>query len=401
MPDTPSPRREAVVGDPLERRGPHRRFLEPLAGRAVWPPPIWLMRQAGRYLPEYRATRKEAGGFLQLCYTPRLAAEVTLQPIRRYGFDAAILFSDILVVPDALGQPVRFEEGEGPKLDPLREAADLTRLDPDRLHRHLTPVYETVARLRQDLPAETALIGFCGAPWTVATYMISGEGSSDQAHARTFAYRDPDAFGRLIDILVEASIAYLGRQIEAGADVVQIFDSWAGSLPEDELERWVIGPTMAIVAGLAARHPTVPVIGFPRGVFEGLAQAFVERTGVSGVSCDTSMPLAAMRRLQAANAVAVQGNLDPLLLVAGGVPLDARVDDILAALGNGPFIFNLGHGIVPQTPPEHVARLVERVRRAAPPPHAVPAATIPSAAATTTTKSPAKAAGRGMSKGKR
>jgi uroporphyrinogen decarboxylase len=340
-----------------------RRFLKPLSGEALSPPPIWLMRQAGRYLPEYRATRKEAGSFLDLCYNPKLAAEVTLQPIRRYGFDASILFSDILVVPDALGQSVRFEEGEGPKLDPIRDAAGLTRLNLERLHGHLAPVYETVARLRQDLPAETTLIGFCGAPWTVATYMVGGEGSSDQAHARGFAYRDPEGFGQLIDILVDASVDYLSRQIEAGVDVVQIFDSWAGSLPEDEFERWVIGPTMAIVAALGARHPGVPVIGFPRGASETLVQAFVSRTGVSGVSCDTSMPLSSMRRLQDVNDVAVQGNLDPLLLVAGGAALDARVDAILETLGDKPFIFNLGHGIVPQTPPENVARLVERVRR--------------------------------------
>lgn len=340
---------------------PGFRFLEPLNGKVVAPPPIWLMRQAGRYLPEYRATRKEAGSFLSLCYNPKLAAEVTLQPIRRYGFDAAILFSDILVIPDALGQPVRFEEGEGPKLEPIREVAGLSRLSTDRIHGHLAPVYETVARLRQDLPAETALIGFCGAPWTVATYMVGGEGSSDQAHARTFAYLDPAGFQSLIDILVEASVEYLSRQVESGANVLQIFDSWAGSLPEGEFARWVIAPTKRIVSGLASRHGNVPVIGFPRGASPRLVARFVAETGVSGVSCDTAMPLADMAEIQKGG-VAVQGNLDPLLLVAGGAALDERVDEIIHALSAKPFIFNLGHGIVPQTPPDNVARLVDRVR---------------------------------------
>ena len=342
----------------------HRRFIDPLRGKALSPPPVWLMRQAGRYLPEYRAVRKDTGSFLDLCYNPKQAAEVTLQPIRRYAFDGAILFSDILVVPDALGQPVRFEEGEGPRLDPIRETAGLSRLSLKKLHSHLAPVYETVSRLRQDLPAETALIGFCGAPWTVATYMIGGQGSSDQAHARTFAYRDPEGFQTLIDILVEASIEYLSRQVDAGADVLQLFDSWAGSLPEGEFSRWVVAPTQRIVTALKARHPTVPVIGFPRGACPSLVARFVAETGVAGVSCDTAMPLADVAAIQASG-VTVQGNLDPLLLVAGGEALDRRVDEILAKLAGKPFIFNLGHGIVPQTPPDNVARLVERVRRTA------------------------------------
>ncbi len=337
------------------------RFCKPLNGEAINPPPVWLMRQAGRYLPEYRATRKVAGSFLDLCYNPKLATEVTLQPIRRYGFDASILFSDILVIPHALGQPVRFEEGEGPKLDPIRDAAGLSRLSLTNLHQHLAPVYETVARLRQDLPKETALIGFCGAPWTVATYVVGGEGSSDQAHARTFAYRDPIAFQQLMDILVEASIEYLSRQVAAGANVLQIFDSWAGSLPENEFAHWVIAPTKRIVTALNERHPDVPVIGFPRGAALGLVTQFVTETGVSGVSCDTSMPLGDMAALQS-HGVAVQGNLDPLLLVAGGDALDRRVDEIIEKLSGKPFIFNLGHGIVPQTPPEHVERLMARIR---------------------------------------
>jgi uroporphyrinogen decarboxylase len=341
--------------------GVHRRFLDPLQGKAISPPPVWLMRQAGRYLPEYRATRAEAGSFLQLCYNPKLAAEVTLQPIRRYGFDASILFSDILVVPDALGQSVSFNEGEGPRLEPIRESAGLGRLKPDQTGKKFAIICETVARLRQDLPKETALIGFCGAPWTVATYVVGGQGSSDQAHARSWAYRDPAGFQLLMDILVDTSIDYLSQQVAAGADVLQIFDSWAGSLADNEFRRWVIAPTKRIVDGVKAKHPNVPIIGFPRGAV-GLSAEFVKDTGVDAVSCDTAMPLSVMTDLQGKTGKAVQGNLDPLLLVAGGEALDRRIDETLAALAGRPFIFNLGHGIVPQTPPEHVARLVERVR---------------------------------------
>ena len=319
------------------------------------------MRQAGRYLPEYKATRATAGSFLDLCYNPKLAAEVTLQPIRRYGFDAAILFSDILVVPDALGQAVSFNEGEGPRLDPIREAGALKRLKPDGASKTYAIICETVARLRQDLPSETALIGFCGAPWTVATYMVGGQGSSDQAHARAMAYRDPDGFAQLIDILVESSLEYLSGQVQAGADVLQIFDSWASTLADDEFERWVLEPTTRIVSALKKKHPDVPIIGFPRGAC-GMSEIFVKQTGVDGISCDTAMPLRVMRALQASSGKAVQGNIDPLLLVAGGAALDKRIDETLRVLADKPFIFNLGHGIVPQTPPEHVAQLVERVR---------------------------------------
>ncbi len=340
-----------------------RRFLLPFHGEAISPPPIWLMRQAGRYLPEYRATRKEAGSFLDLCYNPKLAAEVTLQPIRRYGFDASILFSDILVVPDALGQHVTFAEGEGPRLDPIRAVDGLTRLSLSNTNEKFERVWETVTRLRQDLPRQTALIGFCGAPWTVATYMVEGRGSSDQAQARGWAYRDPAGFSRLIDILTEASIAYLIGQIKAGADVIQIFDSWAGSLAENQFEQWVMLPTARIVNVLKSQYPHVPVIGFPRGA-AAMLRHFVEGTGVDGVSCDTSCPLGVMRAVSAGNTV-VQGNLDPLLLVAGGDALDRRADEILDAMAGRPFVFNLGHGIVPETPPEHVAQLVARVRRAA------------------------------------
>ena len=338
------------------------RFLQPFAGRVTTPPPVWLMRQAGRYLAEYRAVREKAGGFLKLCYTPELASKVTLQPIRRYGFDAAILFSDILVVPDALGQTVAFVEGEGPRLDPIRSEAELARLNVSATRSKYERVFETVARVRQELPSDVALIGFCGAPWTVATYMVGGQGSSDQAAARAWAYGDPAGFQRLIDLLVEASATYLSGQVKAGAQVLQIFDSWAGSLPEDEFQRWVIAPTKVLVERIKALHPGVPIIGFPRGA-GSQAVDYVRKTGVDGVGCDTAMPLAVMAGPLADTAV-VQGNLDPLLLVAGGEAMERRVAAILAALSGKRFIFNLGHGIVPQTPPENVARLVELVRRA-------------------------------------
>ena len=332
-----------------------------LAGEDLSPPPMWLMRQAGRYLPEYREVRASVSGFLELCYTPALAAEVTLQPIRRYGFDAAILFSDILVVPDALGQGVRFVEGEGPRLDAITSAAGLTRLDPSATGGKFGRVYDTVARLRQDLPRETALIGFCGAPWTVATYMVGGQGSSDQAAARTLAYRDPETFAGLIGIVTDASVEYLDGQVRAGADVLQIFDSWAGNLPDDEFDKWVVAPTRRIVAELKRRHPGTPIIGFPRGAGAD-AERYVRQTGVEGLGCDTAMPLREMRALADRGRVAVQGNLDPLLLAAGGPQLDARVRETLQMMRGAPFIFNLGHGIVPHTPPENVARLVELVR---------------------------------------
>ena len=337
------------------------RLLGVFAGEALSPPPIWLMRQAGRYLPEYRALRAKAGSFLDLCYAPDMAAEVTLQPIRRYGFDAAILFSDILVVPDALGQKVEFVEGEGPRLEPIRSEAELARLNATATRPKFGRVFETVAKVRQELNNDTALIGFCGAPWTVATYMVGGQGSADQAEARAWAYRDPSGFQRLIDLLVDVSVDYLSGQVAAGADVVQIFDSWAGSLPDDQYERWVVAPTKVMVGLLKQRHPNVPIIGFPRGAGVSVP-GYVAKTGVDGVGCDTAMPLGFIAR-ELAGKVAVQGNLDPLLLVAGGAAMERRVAEILTALSGKPFIFNLGHGIVPQTPPENVARLVELVQR--------------------------------------
>lgn len=337
------------------------RFLDPFRGTVSEPPPIWLMRQAGRYLPEYREVRKQAGTFLDLCYNPKLATEVTLQPIRRYGFDAAIIFADILLVPDALGQGVRFAEGEGPLLDPIRQVSDLSRLQPSATRAKYDLIAETVARVRQDLPKETALIGFCGAPWTVATYMVEGRGSKDQAAARLWAYRDRDGFQQLIDMLVSTSIEYLSLQVNAGADVLQIFDTWAGVLPDDEFDRWVVEPTKAIVAGVKAAHPSVPIIGFPRGA-SGSALWYVSETGVDGIGCDTSMPPYMMGEAFDEETTVVQGNLDPLLLVAGGDALDERVGEILELMQGRRFIFNLGHGIVPETPPENVARLVELVR---------------------------------------
>lgn len=339
---------------------PRNRFLRALSGEVVSPPPIWLMRQAGRYLPEYREVRAQAGGFLDLCYNPELAARVTLQPIERYGFDAAILFSDILVVAHGLGQKVWFEEGHGPRLEPITEQAELARLAPERVEDTFSPVYETVTRLSSALGEETALIGFCGGPWTVATYMVAGRSTTDQAPARLWAYRDPDGFGRLIDMIVEASATYLSGQIKAGAQAVQIFESWAGVLPDSEFHRWVVAPTKKLVGRLRAVHPDVPIIGFPRAAGP-LYLGFLEQTGVDALGCDTSMSLDWMKtNLQ--RQTTVQGNLDPLLLVAGGPELDRRARAIRDTLSSGPHIFNLGHGIVPQTPPENVERLVKVVR---------------------------------------
>ena len=348
------------MASPAER--PKSRLLRTLAGEAMAPPPIWLMRQAGRYLPEYRAVRAKTGGFLELCYAPALAAEVTLQPIRRSGFDAAILFSDILVVPDALGQRVDFVEGEGPRLEPIRSEADHGRLDGRATRTKFASVCETVARLRQDLPRETSLIGFCGAPWTVATYVVGGQGSTDQREARLWAYRDRAGFARLIDILVEASIDYLSMQVAAGADVLQIFDTWAGSLPSGEFEAWVVAPTRRMVREVRARHPDVPIIGFPRGAGQKI-EGYVAKTGVQGVGCDTGMGVGHMEALARTSGVVVQGNLDPVVLLAGGQELERQANALVRGLAGVPHIFNLGHGILPETLVENVARLVEVVRR--------------------------------------
>ena len=337
-----------------------KKLIRVLKGETLTPPPIWLMRQAGRYLPEYRAVRSQAKDFLNLCFTPELAIEVSLQPIRRYGFDAAIMFSDILVLPHALGQRVWFEEGAGPRLEPLREAGDIARLDAGALHDKLAPVYETLRGLRRELPQETALIGFAGAPWTVVSYMIEGQTSRDFATAKTWAYRAPDEFAKLIDLVVASTSDYLIAQVEAGAEVLQLFDSWAGVWPEASLRRWCLEPATAIVRRVKAVHPEVPIILFPRGVGT-LYETFAAEAGAEGLSLDTTVPLVwARERLQ--GRVALQGNLDPLLLVAGGAALESGVSDILETLGNGPLIFNLGHGITPQAPPEHVEQLVAQVR---------------------------------------
>lgn len=336
-----------------------RKLMRVLSGETVSPPPIWLMRQAGRYLPEYRKTRAQAKGFLDLCYTPDLAVEVTMQPIRRYGFDASILFSDILVIPDAIGRNVRFVEGEGPRLDPIT-AEEIMALGKPEILAHLAPVFETVRRLRAELPGETTLLGFCGAPWTIATYMIAGRGTPDQAPARLFAMRHPEAFAHLLDLIADLSATYLAAQIEAGADAVQIFDSWAGVLGEVEFERFSVAPTKRIIDQLRAIHPGARVIGFAKGAGV-LLEDYRERTGVDCVGLDWTVPRALARRIQEGGAV--QGNLDPLRMVAGGTALDEGVDRVLADLGDGPLIFNLGHGITPEADPENVTRLVERVRR--------------------------------------
>lgn len=339
-------------------------LLRTLAGEAIWPPPIWLMRQAGRYLPEYRAVRSSVSDFIALCTNPDKAAEVTLQPIRRYGFDAAILFSDILILPWALGHGLAFKEGEGPVLPPLRDQAGLAALDPDRLAAAVAPVMETVRRVRAGLSAEgfgqTALIGFAGAPFTVACYMVEGGGSRDFAATRALAYADPTLFDALIARLTEATITYLSMQAEAGAEVLMLFDSWAGVLSPAGFARHVTAPTQRIVAALRARFPHVPVIGFPRlaGMLLG---DYAAATGVSAVGMDTATVPARARSLVPGH-VAVQGNLDPMALVAGGAAMASEARSILDAVRGHPAIFNLGHGIVPQTPPAHVAALVTMVR---------------------------------------
>jgi len=331
-----------------------------LRGETLSRPPFWLMRQAGRYLPEYKATRQDAGSFLDLCYNPDLATEVTLQPIRRFGMDAAILFADILLIPDGLGQALDYKEGEGPILEPIRNVAELSALSMDNLHSRVAPVYETVARLAEELPDNVALIGFAGAPWTVATYMVEGRGSRDHAIVKQWAYSDPDGFGQLMDLLVTATVEYLSKQVEAGAEVVQLFDTWAGALSETAFQRWCIEPVQKIVAQLRQSYPDLPIIGFPRGVGAGYG-TFAKTANVNGVSLDWTVPLDwAARELQPH--VTVQGNLDPRLLVVGGPAMEAEINRIRETLGQGPFIFNLGHGIVPETPPEHVGRLAEMLR---------------------------------------
>jgi uroporphyrinogen decarboxylase len=317
------------------------------------------MRQAGRYLPEYRAVREQAGSFLELCYTPALAAEVTLQPLRRFDLDAAIVFSDILVIPDALGQAVRFEAGEGPVLEPVT-AETLGRLKPDNVIRRLAPVFETLERVAAALAPDKTLIGFCGSPWTVATYMLAGRGSTDQAVARLFALQQPAAFDRLIDIVVEASIGYLVAQFRAGAQVVQLFESWALNLDEEAFRARVIEPNRRIVEGVRRQVPGATFIGFPRGA-AGMLADYAAATGVDALGLDYATPVG-FADTALPRALPVQGNLDPLRLLAGGEALGARTEAIIAGFANRPHIFNLGHGIVPETPIAHVERLVELVK---------------------------------------
>jgi uroporphyrinogen decarboxylase len=335
-------------------------FLDVLNGKRCDPPPIWLMRQAGRSLPEYQELRGRAGGFLDLCYTSKFAVEVTLQPIVRYGFDAAILFSDILVVPDGLGQDLSFVEGTGPVLKPIRSADEVGSLSMDGLLQKLAPVYDAVSDLTGRLDAKTALVGFSGAPWTVACYMVEGRTSRDFHAVKSFCYRDPSGFGHLIDLLVEATISHLSAQVEAGVDAIQIFESHAGVLPEPEFMKWVVEPVRKIVVALREKWPDLPIIGFPKGAGP-LYLPFAEMTGVTAVSLDTSMSLDwAMESLPVG--MPVQGNIDPVFLLTGGDEMDREVERIIEVCGNRPHIFNLGHGVDKHTSPETVQRLVYKVR---------------------------------------
>jgi uroporphyrinogen decarboxylase len=336
-------------------------LCEVLRGQRQRIPPVWLMRQAGRYLPEYRELRARTGSFLDLVFTPSLAAEVTLQPVRRFGFDAAILFSDILVVPHALGRAVTFEAGEGPRLEPIAKPDALDWLRPEVDQAVLAPIYETIRLVAQALPPASALLGFCGAPWTVATYMIAGRGTPDQAPARLFAYAYPDDFGRLIDLLVKASTAYLVRQFEAGVDAVQIFDTWAGVLSPTEFTRWCVEPVRRLVDGVRSQVPDARIIGFPRGAGTLLAD-YGACIPLDAVGLDWMIDPAFVRE-HLAPGLPVQGNLDPLALLAGGDALDRGVDAVLAAFADRPLIFNLGHGILPETPIAHVEQMLARVRR--------------------------------------
>ncbi len=338
----------------------HSKFLiRVLNGETLARPPFWLMRQAGRYLPEYRDVRGKTKNFLDFCYTPELAVEVTLQPLRRYSMDAAILFSDILVIPDALGQKVEFHEGEGPILEPIRSVSDIERLDHVSALKNLSPIFETIRVLSREIPAETVLIGFAGSPWTVGVYMVEGRGGTDCGRIKKWAFEAPGDFQKLIDLLIETTSNYLIEQVRNGAEVLQLFDSWAGVLGETQFRKWVIEPTTEIIKRVKAQCPHIPIIGFPRcaGV---MYEDFVKETGVDGISLDNSVPVEWARdNLQCH--CAVQGNLDNHALVAGGEALENETIRILEILAKGPFIFNLGHGILQFTPPENVTRLAELI----------------------------------------
>ncbi|MEM7641223.1 MAG: uroporphyrinogen decarboxylase [Pseudomonadota bacterium] len=336
-------------------------LLRSLAGETLPVPPIWMMRQAGRYLPEYKATRAEAGDFLSLCYNPDLATEVTLQPIRRYGFDAAILFADILLVPDALGADLWFVTGEGPRLSTITSAGDMARIKhADDIHDHLAPVYQTVRNLASALPKDVALIGFAGAPWTVATYMIAGKGTPDQGPAHKLMQEDRATFDALMERLTEATIEYLDMQVQAGAEVVKLFDSWAGSLKGEAFERYAVAPAKRIIGALKARHPTLPIIAFPREAGDGYI-GFHAKTGADCVALDNSVAAEwAAAHVQVDGCV--QGNLASSHMVTGGEALVSEVRRIRKAFSNGPHIFNLGHGITPDADPENVALMIETLR---------------------------------------
>jgi uroporphyrinogen decarboxylase len=338
--------------------GPDRPLLAVLKGERRDPPPVWLMRQAGRYLPEYRALRASKGGFLELCYDPEAAAEVTLQPIRRFGFDGAILFSDILVIPHALGQDLSFTAGEGPRLAPPLKDVPLESLQ--AAAQRLQPIYETVRRVAASLPPETTFLGFAGSPWTVATYMVAGEGSKDQAETRKLAYLEPERFGAIIDAIVDLTVDYLAGQIAAGVHTVQLFDSWAGTLSPEQFDRWVIEPNARIVKELRKRCPGTPIIGFPKGA-GGKLWKYAKFTDVDAIGIDETVdPFWADEVLP--EGLPVQGNLDPLALLAGGETLGRSVARIREAFANRPHVFNLGHGITPEVPVAHVERLLELVR---------------------------------------
>lgn len=339
--------------------GSNKPLLSVLQGKKAEKTPIWLMRQAGRYLPEYRALRMDKGGFLELVYDSDAAAEITLQPIRRFGFDGAILFSDILIVPYALGQGLRFEAGEGPRLSPPLTDAALASLEP--IPGRLEPIYETVEKVKAALPAQTTFLGFAGSPWTVATYMVAGRGSKEQAEARRYAYRDPTAFGEIIDAVARMTVDYLSGQVRAGVEAVQLFDSWAGSLSPAQFEQWVIAPNARIIAAFKARHPDVPVIGFPKGA-GGKLGAYARETGADAIALDETVdPVWAAAEIPPH--LPLQGNLDPLALIAGGDALESAARRIISALEGRPHVFNLGHGILPDTPIAHVEQLLRLVRQ--------------------------------------
>jgi len=319
------------------------------------------MRQAGRYLPEYRELRGQAGTFLDLCYRPKMAAEVTLQPVRRFGMDAAIIFADILLIADAMGQSLRFDEGIGPILEPKINAKNLSRLSLTKAEDRLRPIYETVSLVKSGVSTHVAVIGFCGAPWTVATYMATGRSPGEHIDAKLWAYGDPESFAALIDMIVELSVDYLVGQIDAGADAVKIFDSWAGVLGEDQFDQWVVAPTKKLVGAVKARRPDTPIIGFPRGA-GALYDRYIDQTGINAVALDTTVPMDYGRKLQ--KKCPVQGNVDPMALRAGGEVLDRAVDVVLEGLGSGPLVVNLGHGVNKETNPDHVARFVTRIQEA-------------------------------------